>query len=109
MTEREQFEAWWGCKYVSHSIEEDAAWEAWQAARAAPAITAEQKPVAWRMKIENGWHFVDKQPDNACADLFAALYAAPVPPITAEQEEMIAMLQSCLDYYKRLKAYLDKI
>jgi pyruvate/2-oxoglutarate dehydrogenase complex dihydrolipoamide acyltransferase (E2) component len=36
-TERAAFEAWWGCKYVSQSPEEDSAWEAWQARAAAPA------------------------------------------------------------------------
>jgi hypothetical protein len=82
MTEREQFEAWWSKRNsaTAPSWAKQDAWEAWQAVRAAPALSAEQKA------------------------------------------EMIAMLQSCLQYaynsfepdnqskhYKRLHAYLDKI
>jgi hypothetical protein len=36
MTEREQFEAWWPS--VGQTIGKAAAWEAWQAARATPAL-----------------------------------------------------------------------
>ncbi len=40
--ERKAFDLWWGSAYVSQSLEEDVAWEAWQA-RAALAA----QPAAW--------------------------------------------------------------
>ena len=90
--ERAAFEAWAAEEYAT-SRPPDAAWIGWQARAARPPDGGEvkletDKPVAYRVKLGDRWHYAEEQNDTWWDHIVEKLFLHPDPRVRVLREAL---------------------